>query len=161
MALVSDGFWMRATVVDNGNNKTIKTYQMRAADFATATTDSTAILNALNAVTDSTISAFSIAQRFYEDAFAWPVSGIQNEDKASISCVITNSKSANIKIPAPIPAMFQDTEGAAANVVDVTNGDLIAYTDIFKAGGESYISDGDDLLLVSGGKRISAKSNLG
>lgn len=161
MALVSEGFWMRVTVVDNGNNKTIKTYQLRAADFATATTDSTTILNALNAVTDSTISGFSIAQRFFEDTFAFPASGVQNEDKASISCVITNSKSANLKIPAPIPAMFQDTTGGAANVVDVTNGDLIAYTNIFKAAGQSYISDGDDLLLVSSGKRISAKSNFG
>lgn len=161
MAMVSEGFWMRVTLVDNGNNKTIKTYQLRAADFVTATTDSTNILSALAAVTDAVQSAFSIAERFYEAAFAFPASGVQNEDKASISCVITNSKSANLKIPAPIPALFQDTTGGAANVVDTTNVDLIAYTDIFRTGNEAYISDGDDLLLVSSGKRISAKSNFG
>lgn len=161
MALVSNGFWLRVTVVDNGNNKTIKTYQLRAVDFATATTDSTNIITALNAVTDSSISAMSIAERFNESAFAFPASGVQNEDKASVSAVISGAKNGNFKIPAPIPAMFQALEGSAANVVDVTNAALLAYSAVFAAGNEAYISDGDDLISLSSGNRISAKSNFG
>jgi len=161
MALVSDGFWMRVTLVDNGNNRTIKTYQLRAALIATAITDGATIRAALAAVTDSVISAYSVAERFHEDTFVFPASGIQNEDKASISAVITGAKTGNLKIPAPIPAMFQDVTGGAANIVDTTNALLITYTDVFKSGNEAFISDGDDLITLSSGKRISAKSNFG
>ncbi len=161
MALVSNGWWARITVVDNGNNRTIKTYQLRAVTAAAAATDTAAILAALNGVTDSTVSGYSIAERFVEDSFVFPVSGIQNEDKASISVIVSNSKSANLKIPAPIPAMFTGTTGRAANIVDTSNALLITYTDLFRTGNEAFISDGDDLVQVSGGKRISAKSNFG
>ncbi len=161
MALVTAGWWARITVVDNGNNRTIKTYQLRAVTAAAAATDTAAILAALNAVTDSTVSGYSVAERFVEDSFSFPASGVQNEDKASVSVIVSDSKSANLKIPAPIPAMFTGTEGSAANIVDTGNALLITYTDLFRAGSEAYISDGDDLVQVSGGKRISAKSNFG
>ena len=161
MALVTAGWWSRITLVDNGNNRTIKTYQMRATLAATVATDTLTIVAALNAVTDSVISGYSYAERFIEDAFVFPVSGIQNEDKASISVIVSDSKSANLKIPAPIPAMFTGTSGSAANVVDTSNAALITYTDVFRAAAEAYISDGDDLVQLSGGKRISAKSNFG
>lgn len=161
MALVSKGFWARVTVVDNGNNRTIKTYELRAVTAAAAATDTLAIIAALNGVTDSTVSAYSYAERFVENSFSFPASGVQNEDKASISVIVSDSKSANLKIPAPIPAMFTGTEGSAANIVDVANAALVTYTDLFKAAAEAYISDGDDLVQVSGGKRISAKSNFG
>jgi len=161
MALVSNGWWGRITVVDNGNNRTIKTYQLRAVTAAAAATDMIAILAALNAVTDSVVSGYSTAERFVEDSFVFPASGIQNEDKASVSVIVSNSKSANLKIPAPIPAMFTGSTGRAANIVDTSNALLITYTDLFKAAAEAFISDGDDLVQVSGGKRISAKSNFG
>ncbi len=161
MALVTQGFWGRVTVVDNGNNRTIKTYELRAVTAAAAATDMLAINAALVAVTDSVISAYSYAERFVENAFAFPASGVQNEDKASVSVIVSDSKSANLKIPAPVPAMFTGSSGSAANIVDTSNAALITYTDLFRTGNEAYISDGDDLVQVSGGKRISAKSNFG
>ncbi len=161
MALVTKGYYCRITLVDNGNNRTIKTYDLRATDMAAATTAVTALRAALLGVTDSVISAYNIAERFYENALAFPASGIENENKASISVIVTDSESANLKIPAPKPAIFTGTSGGAGNIVDVTNAALITYTDVFRSAGECYISDGDDLLLVSSGKRISAKSSNG
>ena len=163
MALTSAGWWLTCTLVDNGGNVTTKRFQLRSADAATALTDSAAVIAALNAITNAVMSSYRYGEEFKEDAFAFPAAGIENEDKASITCLLTTTgaKKGNLKIPAPVIGIFQGASGPSANIVDIGDTDLGTYADLFKAAAECYISDGEDLDEMMSGKRISAKSNNG
>lgn len=163
MALVSVGWWLTCSMVDNGGNTTTLRYQLRSADAAAAATDSAAVIAALNAVTNSVMARYAFGERYEENAFAYPAAGVENEDKASLTCLLTTSgqKKANLKVPAPVIGIFVDATGPGANVVDTSDVDLGTYVDLFKTGAECYISDGEDLDSLLSGKRISAKSNLG
>lgn len=161
MAMIPKGFYLRISLKDNGGNTTIKTYKLRSADFTIATTDSATIRAALIAITDSVVSAYNIAQRFYEGTFVFPAAGVENENKASITAINNLAEAVNLQVPAPKIGIFTGPTGGAANIVDVENADLITYTDVFKSGAEAYVSGTDDLVALSSGKRISAKSNFG
>lgn len=163
MALVTLGWRLVVTLIDNGANVSTLTFIMRESLFATVQTDVATVLAALGAVTNSVISDYAVKEVFSENAFAYPAAGIENEDKASITVLLAGagSKKANIKIPAPVIGLFTAPSGGGANVVDLSDADLITYTDIFRSGAECTISDGEDLSLLVSGKRISAKSNSG
>lgn len=163
MALVTNGWWLTCSLKDNGGNTTTKRYQLRSADAATAVTDAAAIIAALNAVTNSVMSAYRYGEEFLENAFAYPAQGVENEDKASITVLLTTSgaKKANLKIPAPVIGLFVAPTGPSANVIDIADADLVTYSELFETGAEAYISDGEDLDSIISGKRISAKSNRG
>lgn len=163
MALVANGFELVATLVDNGGNTSTLRYELVSADHATALTDSAAIVAALVAVTNSVMSGYAIRTLFSENAFAYPAAGVENEDKASITVLLDGlgNKKANVKIPAPVIGIFTATLGLGANVVDISDADLLTYLGIFEDGGECYISDGEFMDLPLTGKRISAKSNSG
>ncbi len=163
MALTTNGWWLQVTLIDNGGNVTTKRYELRSADATAAAADSAAVLAALDAITDSVVSAYRYGEEFLESAFAYPAAGVENENKASITALLdTNgAKKANIKIPAPVIGIFQNPTGPGANIVDVLDAALVTYGDLFKTGNECYISDGEDLDSLVSGKRISAKSNNG
>jgi len=163
MALTAGGFELKVSVVDNGGNISTLTYEMTAADHATALTDAVLITAALAAVTNSVIAAYAIRTLFIEDSFVYPAAGTENEDKASITVLLEGlgAKKANFKIPAPVIGIFQDIVGPGANVVDTKDTDLITYSNLFESGGEATISDGEVSDQMLNGKRISAKSNYG
>ncbi len=163
MALVSMGWILAVTLVDNGANVTTMQYQLRSTTDAEALTDTGIIIAALQGVTDSAISDYYIKHKYSEDALTYPAAGVENENKASITCLLTGAgnKKANFKIPAPKIGIFTAASGGGANVVDLSDGDFITYYTIFATGNEAFISDGEDLASVVSGKRISAKSNYG
>jgi len=136
---------------------------LTAADHATAVTDSATIVAALNAVSNAVISGYAIRTKMSENAFAYPAAGIENEDKASISVLLDGlgNKKANVKIPAPVIGLFTAASGAGANVVDISDPDLLTYLAIFESGNEATLSDGETMDVPLTGKRISAKANYG
>lgn len=163
MALVSNGFWLSVTLRDNGGNETTRTYQLSSADAAAAGVDSAAILVALNAVTDAVIVSWMNYERFVEDAFAYPASGVEVENLALLDFEIVDhpEKSATLTIPAPAPAIFMATSGGGANIVNTANAAVIAYAGLFMTGGEALISDGEVAQGLVSGKRIHRKSSRG
>jgi len=161
MALVSQGWWLSVTLADKGANQSTLTYQLRAADEIAAQAAATAIRAALNAITDSVEVAYAVSNRYEEETIVYPAAA-ENEDKASLTVLLTGgNKKANLKIPAPVIGIFQSATGPGANIVDIENALVVAYTDLFKLAGSAYISDGEDLNIPLSGKRISAKSNKG
>ncbi len=151
------------TLVDNGANVTTLQFALRSADATAAATDSSAVVLALEAISDSVISDYYIKHKYSETVLAYPAAGVENENKASITVLLAGAgnKKANIKVPAPVIGVFTAASGGGANVVDMSDVDLNTYIDLFKAGAECYISDGEDLVSGVSGKRISAKSNYG
>jgi hypothetical protein len=163
MGLVTNGWRLRVSLADNGANVTTKRYELTAADAATAATDVAAIIAALNAVTNAVIVTYAYGEEFAEETVVYPAAGIENEDKASITCLLTTGggKKGNLKIPAPVIGIFSSPTGTSANIVDVLDADLITYANLFGVAGEAYISDGEILDSMQSGKRISAGSQRG
>ena len=163
MALVADGFELTVSLVDNGGNVSTLSYELVAADHATAVTDSAIIVAALVAITNAVVSGYAIRTKMSENAFAYPAAGIENEDKASISVLLDGlgNKKANVKVPAPVIGIFTAASGAGANVIDISDTDLLTYLAIFESDGECKISDGQTMDKALTGKRISAKANHG
>lgn len=168
MAIVSNGYWLTVTLADNGDNRSTLEFQGDPAiltDFATALTQSTNLITDLLAVTQSVLTGYNVAERFYNDDIALPAGLVENENKASVTYSIQDTnKKGNFKIPAPVPTVgvvFVGASGAAANQVQVNSTQIQAYADNFRTSGGFLISDGEKLNQVLVGKRISAKNNNG
>ena len=163
MALVSNGFWLSVTLRDNGGNDTTRTYQLSAADATAAGADTVNILAALNAVTDAVIVSWFNYQRFVEDAFVYPASGVEIENLALLEFDLVDhpEKSATITIPAPAPGIFVSLSGGGANTVDLADAAVIAYAALFQTGGEVLISDGEVADTLVAGRRIHRASRRG
>lgn len=171
MTLVTEGFEVQISVVDNGNNRGTYTFICDPAnvpDFATAQTARTSIRSAFDALTQAVVVGTRLTEVQYEDAIVYPTSLVELENKASITYqILGKNKKGNLKIPAPIPALFQGDAGDAANQVDVTAPLLTTYMGNFFTAGYFTISDGEKVAQspnsngVLKGKRISAKNNNG
>lgn len=163
MALVQDGYELTVNLADTSGSISTLRYELRAADQLTAQTDAIAITAALAAITESVISEYRINEIYREDAFALPAAA-ENAIKASISAYLSGlgNRRANIKIPAPVDAIFTSGTGPGYNVVNGGFGTVQAYLDLFEAtGGVADISDGETLRdgnPFGGGKRISRGS---
>src|SRR5688572_26853416 len=129
MALVSSGFVLRVVLIDNGANQVTREYDLVAADMAAAETATTAILAALDAVTDAVIKSYTVGEQYVEDALTLPASGVQVENIAEVVLQIVDDplKKAVISIPAPVAGIFVATSGTGANIVDVNDAALITY----------------------------------
>lgn len=168
MALVSNGWWVTVTVADNGNNRGSYDFQCDPAvvtDSATAAAAATSLIAALNDVSNGVVAAYSIAERFRENALALPASGVELNAKASLSLVkVSDGLTGNFKLSMPTPAagvVFVDASGGGANVVQTNSALLATFLDHFRAGGAFLWNDGDKMGLLLKGKRIGAKSNNG
>ena len=163
MALVADGFDLVVQLVDTGGNSTTRTYNLNSADAAAAATDSAAVMAALNAVTDATISGYSINTRFVENALAYPADAeIENNARITAKIVGRPNRSATIEIPAPNVGIFTGTEGPSFNVVDIADAALQTFLQLFDGAGEVSVSDGEQIIVSSAvGKRIHKKSIRG
>lgn len=163
MALTSVGFFLSVQLVDGGDNTSVLRYELTAADYATAVTDTAIILAALQAITDAVVRKYSINHVYGEAAFSFPAATVQVENKASITVLLegNDNKKANIKIPAPVIGLFVDATGGGSNVVDLSDADLVTYFTLFTTGNECLLSDGEVADSMVSGKRIHAKSNFG
>lgn len=171
MTLVTEGFEITITAIDNGGNTVVKTYICDPAnvpDYATAQTARTSIVGAFEGVSDMEVTGTSLKEIQYEDAIVYPPSLVEAENKASLTLqVLGQNKKANAQIPAPKPTLFNGTVGPSANQINVTEPLLVTYIGNFGASGFFTISDGekiDTAVNSSGivkGKRISAKNNNG
>lgn len=167
MAISSDGFEGNVTLVDNGNNTSTLRYALTGADFATALADLQNIVALLEAVTDAVVKSYRVAEVYTEKALSLPAGGVQVENQASLSCLIagTVDKYAILRIPAPVAGLFTGSSGDAANVIDPTDADLLAYLASFEVGGEATVSDGEEIAPAGAatvkGKRIHRGSRKG
>lgn len=164
MALVADGFELTVNLTDTSGSVSTLTYVLTAADHATALTDSTTIITALNAVTNATISGYRVVDKFTENAFTLPANA-ENAIKAEINAFVDGggTKKATFRIPSPPAAIFVSGSGEGFNIVDTGNAEVLAYTALFSVGGEATISDGESLVApasnaINKGRRVSVYS---
>jgi len=164
MAWVTDGWWITLELVDAGNNKTTRSYQLQATTDAEAATAAAAFLDIFEAVCAAGTRRYEIHKRFVNDAFALPAAGVQIEGNALIIMTdsVDPSKKHRTWIPAPETDVFLATTGDNANVVDIAHADVVAFVGAFHGGEQVYISDKE---LVQGlpvsGRRVTKRSRRG
>jgi hypothetical protein len=163
MALVSGGFILRVSLIDAGQNKSVKEFLLAAAaDFATATAQAATILTALQAVTDALVKKYTLAEVFEDSAVVSAPAGVEIENQALAVCsLVGKEQNANVIIPAPKDSIFVSPTGPSRNVLDTSDGDLTTYVDLFGASGPAVISDGDKVLALLKGHRVHRRSVRG
>lgn len=162
MALVSDGYFVRVTVVDaSGKNKSTLSYDVVAADIATAQANAAAIVGDLDPLTNGLVLSYSVGETFKEDTDIYGDVGSEVERKAAISVFLeTGDKKHTLYIPAPDPALFLATQGEDKNKVDITNANLIAYLRHFTDETGMLVPGPDAIALVSDGEKIKPDNAL-
>lgn len=172
MALVSQGWRLTVSLVDRGGNTTTRSYDFiatdTAGDISALTSQITAFLPDLAAVTLLKVKGYTLAKVFVEDALTLPTdAGAEVEAHALITAPIDGipNKSATVDIPGPVPGIFEGTSGPPYNIVDMGDVDLINYLGNFEVsgtGGLFYISDGENLTQVNArGRRTHSHSLRG
>lgn len=163
MAIVSGGYRLSVTVMDNGGDQTTRTFDLTAADDATAATDSATVLAAFMALTDGVQVSHTLEHVFVNDAISFPASGVENQNQALLDFLLADdpTKHATKSIPAAKPGIFMSTSGPAAEIVDTADAAVIAFAALFLDAGEATLSDGESADALTGGHRRHVRSNHG
>lgn len=166
MALVAGLFGMSVSFLDNGMNVVSREYMMDPAlvtTYAEAEAAALDILPDVVGMTDAAIPQYRVFQVYQENALAIPGTGVQVENQASMTLLLTSpgNEKANLNIPAPKPAIFVATSGKQANIVNMGNAAVLAFIGNFFAGENFTVSDGEKVARAVDGKRTHKRSNRG
>lgn len=164
MALVPGSWFLNVTFNDSGDNRSTRTYEMDVATAAAAATAAADMLAALANLTDAVILQYYFAQRYVEDTNLFPIVGntqVENQAIFTYSIAGATNKSATNTIPGPKQAIFVDTVGAGANIIDTTDAAVIAFRALFQTAGDFFISDGEKVNTLKKGKRRHVKNSGG
>jgi hypothetical protein len=168
MALAQLKWFLEVAIADNSGDLSPRFYEMpvgSAADFDAFTVSANALRAALLNMTDGVIASYRIGASFVEDALALPASGVENENQAFFSGKILGdpTDSATQSIPAAKPAIFTNTVGPGANVVDMSDGAVSTWIGFFDQAGPGpwTVSDGEYWTnsTVKGKRRHVKRSN--
>jgi len=155
MALAQLKWFLEVGIADNSGDISPRFYEMptaAAADFAALQTAANALLTALNAMTAGVVASYRLGAIFIEDALALPASGVENENQAFFSGKIDGdpTDSATQSIPAADPAIFVNTVGPGANVVDMNDGAVLTWVGFFDENSPTWtISDGENWVAAT------------
>lgn len=138
MALDATAFTLSVSLRDKIGNETTKNYQLTGADHATALTDATAIIAALNGMSKATVLGYTVGSNFKETTVVAPTSDMPISTVVSATTALTTAgKKANWSVNMPEDAVM------AGNDLITTHALVIAYQALFIAGGKAKISDGE------------------
>lgn len=145
MALTALGFWLDVTIADNSGATTTQRWEMQSIDYAAALVDAGQVIPRIAAVINGVIVSYGISSKWAEDSLTLPGEESQKEAKMLLSGRDETNplKKHTITIASPDAAVFQETSGPQANIVDLSNADVIAWYGSFTTGGELFISDGE------------------
>ncbi len=167
MALTALKWVLEVGIADNSGDISPRFYEApfaAFADFDTFVIAGNAILAALANMTDGAIASRRNSLVTVETALSLPASGVENENQAFFSGKIDGdpTDSATQSIPAAKPAIFVNTVGPGANVVDMNDGAVLTWVGFFDQTSPTWtISDGENWVgsTVSGRRRHVKRSN--
>lgn len=148
MALSHQKFMLSVTFRDSGDDEFTRTFELRGADYAAAAANAATVLGAFVAASDSKVASYAISDVFAEDAWAaYAGDTVRNSVQAVLTVDIAGSpnKKATIVIPAPKNAVFTAVTGAGSDVVSPVAALVTGVVNCFKAAGQAFISDGEDV----------------
>lgn len=130
-------FFITINLVDAYKRKTTKTFQLTAADAATAAVDAVEVNTKFLATTGLGQTKYKVWSDTVNAVAA--DAGSNKDEGVTISGTNQNAEGVPLKIPAPLKANYVNPDGS----VDLTDVDLAAFLALFNAGGKITISDGD------------------
>lgn len=150
MALGQLKWFLEVGIADNSGDISPRFYEMpvaAAADFDALILSANALRLALTNMSDGVIANYRLGAIYVEDTLVLPASGVENENQAFFSGKIVGdpTDSATQSIPAAKPAIFVNTVGPGANVVDMNDGAVLTWCGLFDQAGPGpwTISDGE------------------
>ncbi len=158
MAIVTSYFEITVRLVDEGTNHSTLRFKCQDTLYADVVTAKTALVAALDAITDCEIQRVKITEVWKNDAFSYPAD-VETANKLSMTIELEGGegKKANLKVPGPIDAMFGTSGSAGFNTLNTANAAILTYVALFESGNEFYISDGEFAETLISGKRIHSK----
>jgi len=159
MALTADRWFTVFKLTETSGRSTIlRVEQSAPADDAAARVSAAALATDLAAVTNCNIEAYYTYQEFVEDSFSLP-SGAEIENEALLQLSIDGepTKTATLRIPAPVDGIFAGATGPSYDVVDISDTDLLAFVANFTTEELFYVSDGEQADALIGGHRRHRK----
>lgn len=162
MAFATSGFYLSLTAVDYGANIVQKRWKMAAATNADALTAAAAFIPLYEAVSDTEVLSYSVAQGFDEGTVVAPTVINPASVVASITALIAGAgnKKVNISVPSPKIGIFVAATGDNADIVDGADAALVAYMAAFQTGGTLLVSDGEVMGAFQKGIRVTQKRRL-
>ena len=164
MALVKDKYRITRVYADNAGKKISKSWDVDAADHATATTYGATIATAYDALTSAVPVSMAVSEVFTEDSVTFS----PNADSNATDRVIftfdleTEGKSASINVPAPeYGEITLATSGSLKREPNLASTALETYADLYRSPSFLFISDGEQLgaYPARAGRWLSIKSN--
>jgi len=159
MALTADRWFTVYKLTETSGRSTIlRVEQSAPADDAAARVSAAALATDLAAVTNCKIASYFTYQEFVEDAFSLPAAAeIENEALLQLSIDSEPTKTATLRIPAPVDGIFAGATGPSYDVVDTTDVALAAFVANFTSEALFYVSDGEQADALIGGHRRHRK----
>ena len=158
MALVArDVARLTISAIDRTQTSVTHTVEITGLDAATRLSNAALYVPLWAALNELEVTGYAVAELYDEDAVTVPTAlNSVSSIKASVTVALAGAgnKKANLAIPAPIDGLFV----AGTNTVDVTNTDLVALVDEYKAAGYATISDGEnvrDTDPIVSGRRVT------
>jgi len=168
MAFVSQGWFLDTTWIDTGGNTTNRRFELTATDTAgdaaAVIADVQTIVAAYIAATDSVLTKQVVGKVTVEDSVTLPSGDVNVEENAQISAKIDGipNKSAVFEIPAPKNTLFLAPTGEGHNRVDFADTAVANVVNLYKAGAQVLISDGEAITDQNiKGRRVHHKSTKG
>lgn len=168
MAFVDQGWKLTLSLVDAGGNPTTREFPLvatdDAGDLAAVIADVQTIVDAYTLATDAIITKQTVSKDTVNDSVTLPTTSVNVEENLQVSAKIVGipNKSAVFEIPAPKIGMFLATSGPNRNNANFASGPLPAIVNLYKTGGQVYISDGEQITDQGiKGKRVHHKSTKG
>ena len=146
------------TMRDAGGNTYRYGLDMRSSSYTLASGDLQALADRMPSVSNAAVGKVSMSSVLADNG-ALGAPGSQVENLAALSCVTEGGHIVEVLIPAPRIEIFQAATGALANVVDITNADLVTW--FLQLRDTANYSDGERLADLLSGKRVHRASRRG
>lgn len=163
MAITQVGFRVAVTLMDNGGDKTRRTYESDAALYADAVTAAAALVAALLNMTDAVVIGYQIETVFSNDSVGFPAVGVENQNQALLVYQLDGLPLHNgtQSIPAPKSGIFVASSGPNAEVIDTADAAVVTWRQLFQTGGGFFLSDGETADILLSGHRRHVRSRNG
>jgi hypothetical protein len=151
MAFIHDHYAGEVTLRDSGNDGTRMTFELRGATYADASTNMTALVASLAAVTDAAIDGYRVYEVFIQDTPEVIADAtVRNSVQALVTVTLSSSPldHATLAIPAPNIGIFTAATGENSDICDPNDAALVAYVEEFQLGGSAFISDGQNVAVA-------------
>lgn len=164
MAIAFHHFEVEVSLTESSGKSVPRTYVANpdeVTDYAGLLAAFALAIPIINAATDSVMSKIAYKAIYVENALVLPANA-ENSDQAYMTAKIAGdpTDSADMSIPAASIACFVSSTGKGRDVVDTSDGSVAQdYAELFEAGGNWTISDGEQITIATlGGKRRNVKS---